>query len=211
MIEFGIYREVGSDHVRPFSRLLPLEQLLQFRGGYPGGRGPRPDGRSSRWAAIRGYEAAHWTGNGFGAAALRRPQSIAVVWLSTALWNIDVSHLSKSFKGAVTLRPGCRYHVSCEPLRIFWNDDTTCSTQVPRVLSTTGWKARNPARSRQHAWYSCRAGCIVISENPQGLATHMVQSDWCDTFALCTLVVKAELPATCAALKKLTLLTLDTK
>jgi len=66
------------------------------------------------------------------------------------------------------------YHVSCEPLRIFWNDDTTCSTRVPRVLSTTGWKSRNPARSRQHAWFSCRAGCIVISENPQGLATHMV-------------------------------------
>ena len=68
-----------------------------------------------------------------------------------------------------------KYHVSCEPLRIFWNDDTTCSTRVPRMLSTTGWKARNPARSRQHAWYSSRAGCIVFSENPQGLATHMVQ------------------------------------
>jgi len=66
------------------------------------------------------------------------------------------------------------YHVSCEPLRIFWNDDTTCSTRVPRVLSITGWIARNPARSRQHAWHSCRAGCIVISENPQGLATRMV-------------------------------------
>jgi len=63
------------------------------------------------------------------------------------------------------------YHVSCEPLRIFWNDDTTCPTRVPRVLSTTGWKARNPALSRQHAWHSCRAGCTVISENPQELAT----------------------------------------
>jgi len=67
------------------------------------------------------------------------------------------------------------YHVSCEPLRIFWNDDTTCPTKVSRVLSTTSWKARNPARSKQHAWHSCRAGCNVISENPQGLATHMVQ------------------------------------
>jgi len=57
--------------------------------------------------------------------------------------------------------------------RIFWNDDTTCSTRVPRVLSTTGWKARNPALSRQHAWHSCRAGRI-ISENPRGIATHMV-------------------------------------
>jgi len=66
------------------------------------------------------------------------------------------------------------YHVSCEPLRIFWYDDTTCPTRVPRVLSTTGWKASNPAHSRQHAWHSRRAGCIVISENPQGLATHMV-------------------------------------
>jgi len=66
------------------------------------------------------------------------------------------------------------YHVSCEPLRIFWNDDTTCSTRVPRVLSTKGWKARNPALSRQHVWHSCRADCIVFSENPQGLATHMV-------------------------------------
>ena len=36
-------------------------------------------------------------------------------------------------------------------------------------------KTRNPARSRQHAWHSCRADCIVISENPQGLAAHMVQ------------------------------------
>jgi len=67
-----------------------------------------------------------------------------------------------------------KYHVSCEPLRIFWNDDTTCSTRVPCVLPITGWKYRNPARSRQHAWHSCRAGCIVISENPQGLETHMV-------------------------------------
>jgi len=66
------------------------------------------------------------------------------------------------------------YHVSCKPVRIFWNDDTICSTRVPRVLSTTGWKARKPARSRQHALHSCRAGSIVISENPQGLATHMV-------------------------------------
>jgi len=31
------------------------------------------------------------------------------------------------------------------------------------------------AFSGQHAWHSCRAGCIVISENPQGLATHMVR------------------------------------
>jgi len=66
------------------------------------------------------------------------------------------------------------YHVSCEPPRIFWNDDTTCSTRVPCVLPTTDWKDRNPARSRQHAWHSCRAGFIVISENPQGVATHMV-------------------------------------
>ena len=35
-------------------------------------------------------------------------------------------------------------------------------------------KSQNPARSRQHAWHSCRAGCIDFSENPQGLATHMV-------------------------------------
>jgi len=67
-----------------------------------------------------------------------------------------------------------RYHVSCEPLRIFWNDDTTSSTLVPRVLPTTGWIPGFPASSGQHAWHSCRAGCIVFSENPQGLATHMV-------------------------------------
>jgi len=40
--------------------------------------------------------------------------------------------------------------------------------------ATTRWKARNPVRSRQHARHSCRAGCIVFSENPQGLATRMV-------------------------------------
>jgi len=68
------------------------------------------------------------------------------------------------------------YHVGCEPLRIFWNNDTTCSTRVPRVLPTTGWKARNPVRSRQHAWHSCWAGCSVISENPQGLAAHLVEN-----------------------------------
>ena len=66
------------------------------------------------------------------------------------------------------------YHVSCEPLRIFWNDDTTCSTWVPCVLPTTGWIPGFSACSGQHAWHSCRAGCIVISESPQGLATHMV-------------------------------------
>ena len=66
--------------------------------------------------------------------------------------------------------------MSCEPLKIFWNDDTTSSTRVPRVLSATGWKAMNSARSRQHTWYSCRAGCIVISENPQGLETRMVHN-----------------------------------
>jgi len=79
------------------------------------------------------------------------------------------------------------YHVSCEPLRIFWNDDTTRSTRVPRVLSTTGWKARNPARSRQHAWHSCRAGYIVFSANPQGLATHMV---------LCSVIMQLTIPPT---------------
>ena len=30
------------------------------------------------------------------------------------------------------------------------------------------------SRSGQHVWHSCRAGCTVISENPQGLATHMI-------------------------------------
>jgi len=81
-------------------------------------------------------------------------------------------------KGVIRHFTGTLYHVSCEPLRIFWNDDTTCPTRVPRVLSTTGWKARNPARSRQHSWYLCRAGCIAISENPRGLATHMVYGGW---------------------------------
>jgi len=66
------------------------------------------------------------------------------------------------------------YHVSCEPLRIFWNDDTTCSTWVPCVLPTPGWIPGFSTCSGQHAWHSCRAGCIVISENSQGLATHMV-------------------------------------
>jgi len=44
------------------------------------------------------------------------------------------------------------------------------------VLPTTGWIRGFSACSGQHAWHSCRAGRIVISENPQGLATHMVQS-----------------------------------
>ena len=66
------------------------------------------------------------------------------------------------------------YHVSCEPLRIFWDDDITCSTWVSCMLSTTGWIPGFSACSGQHAWHSCRAGCIAFSENPQGLATHMV-------------------------------------
>ena len=68
-----------------------------------------------------------------------------------------------------------QYHLSCEPLRIFWNYDTTCSTCVPCVLPTPGWIPGFSACSGQHAWHSCRAGCIFISENPQGLATHMVR------------------------------------
>jgi len=66
-----------------------------------------------------------------------------------------------------------KYHVSCEPLRIFWKDDTTCSTGVPCVLPTTGWIPGFSACSGKQAWHSCRAGCIVIPENPPGLATHM--------------------------------------
>ena len=65
-------------------------------------------------------------------------------------------------------------YVSCGPLRIFWNNDTTSSTWVPRVSPTTGWIPGFSACGGQHAWHSCRAGCIVISENPQELATHMV-------------------------------------
>jgi len=70
--------------------------------------------------------------------------------------------------------PDVMYYASCEYLRIFWKDDTTCSTWVPCVLPTTGWIPGFSACSGQHAWHSCRAGCIVISENPQGFATRMV-------------------------------------
>jgi len=42
------------------------------------------------------------------------------------------------------------------------------------VLPTTRWIPGFSACSGQHAWHSCRAGCIIISENPQGLATHMI-------------------------------------
>jgi len=42
------------------------------------------------------------------------------------------------------------------------------------MLPTMGWIPGFSACIAQHAWHSCRAGCIVISENPQGLATHMV-------------------------------------
>jgi len=101
-------------------------------------------------------------------------------WFTTLLYNINDSTSWMKQRFPEKKIPGVpnlnfMYHVSCEPLRIFWNDDTTCSTRVPRVLSTTGWKARNPARSRQHAWQPYRAGCIVFSENPQGLATHVLR------------------------------------
>jgi len=68
------------------------------------------------------------------------------------------------------------YLVSCEPLRIFWNDDTTCSTWVTCLLPTAGLIPCFSACRGQNAWHSCRAGCFVISENPQGLATDKVQS-----------------------------------
>jgi len=58
------------------------------------------------------------------------------------------------------------YHVSYEPLRIFWQDDTTCSTLVPCVLPTAGW-IPGFSGSGRHAWHSCRGCCVVISENPQ--------------------------------------------
>jgi len=41
------------------------------------------------------------------------------------------------------------------------------------VLPTTGWIPGFSACSEHHAWHPYRAGCIVISENPQGLAIHM--------------------------------------
>jgi len=66
------------------------------------------------------------------------------------------------------------YNVSCEPLRVFRKDDTTCSTWVQCMLPNTGWIRGFSTYSGRHAWHSCRASCIVISENPQGLATHMV-------------------------------------
>jgi len=102
--------------------------------------------------------------------------SVAVFLLSTVN--------SKSSKIHKLILICGQYHVSCETLRIFWNDDTTCSTRVPRVLSATGWKARNPARSGQHAWHSCRAGCVVFSENPKGLATHLVLLFLTDSWAM---------------------------
>ena len=43
-------------------------------------------------------------------------------------------------------------------------------------LLRAGFLAFQPI-SGQHAWHSCRAGCIVLSENPQELATHMVLFD----------------------------------
>jgi len=81
------------------------------------------------------------------------------------------SHIIRSLR---ELSVDVQYHASCEPLRIFWNDDTTCLTWEPCVLPTMSWIPSFSACSGQHAWHSCRARCIVFSDNPQGLATHMV-------------------------------------
>ena len=43
------------------------------------------------------------------------------------------------------------------------------------VVLLTSRSSRFPACVRQHAWHSYRAGCIVISGNPQGLVTPSVQ------------------------------------
>jgi len=78
------------------------------------------------------------------------------------------------------------------------------------VLPTMGWLPGFSACSGQHAWHSCRAGCIVISENPQGLATHMVhrvsswQKDFVLTFLLDTFRIYSEsLPFYCLKTAKI--------
>ena len=105
--------------------------------------------------------------------------SVCSTYVLLSLWHRLLVWLSLAFDTKTLLfeileRKVETYHVSCEPLTIFCNDDTTCSTWIPCVLPTTGGIPGFSACSGQHAWHSCRAGCIVISENPQGLATHMV-------------------------------------
>jgi len=57
-------------------------------------------------------------------------------------------------------------------LRVFGMDSTARSTQSAMRVASCELKARNFACSRQHAWHSCRVGCIVRkspgAHNPSG-------------------------------------------
>ena len=68
------------------------------------------------------------------------------------------------------------YRASYEPLSIFGNDAATRTIGVSCVLPTMRWISSVSVLSWQHAWYSCRAGCFIVQENSQELATHSTTS-----------------------------------
>jgi len=60
-------------------------------------------------------------------------QNVTMKRLKTHLYTLTnleliVVKLVKIAQSGNTVQNKVIYHVSCEPLRIFWKDDTTCST-----------------------------------------------------------------------------------
>jgi len=92
-------------------------------------------------------------------------------WL---LFNLRFVFCKKSFSSLHLI-----YRAIYEPLRSFGNDDSSCSTRVQCVLPpTTGWipclSALVDNMRDTRVEHSCRACCIVISKNSQGLVTRSV-------------------------------------
>lgn len=66
------------------------------------------------------------------------------------------------------------YPASYKPLRKYWIDDATCSTQVLCGLPAACWN-RVIRLIRQPALHVCWAGCIFMSKNHQGQVTRYRQ------------------------------------
>jgi len=101
-----------------------------------------------------------WCGG--SAIKLSNPEHLIVYWcilygtpilLPCTMWVASPWEFSE-----MTIQPARHECHACCPLQ----------AEKPRIQPVVG--------NTHGTHYSCRAGCIVISENPQGLATHLVQA-----------------------------------
>jgi len=98
-----------------------------------------------------------------------------MAWLFLAVGNFSCQHCpsSDSDEGFQSAGRLSLHQTNEGPQRIL--GVSARLTRVSGVLPTSSWNAMDPARPcRHHAWYSYRAGFIVISENPQELLTRSV-------------------------------------